>query len=210
MPDFIERIDDIRKAQGFLTVEHTLQLCEQGVTIMDLFSTLISDRAVLSPGAFFWPNVTITVGEGGQVSIGPGTVLHSGVRIDAISGSVRIGAGGDIGQEGGFTLITAGSDDVVNIGDGVRLNGGGLIAFRADIGDGAQVLGAIRVQNCRLGGGGSFREPDPDRRGAVLKGCGVARELDVPTGMVIQAFGIFAEAPVRWQSHFHPKAADGS
>ena len=73
------------------------------------------------------------------------------------------------------------------------------------IGRGAQVLGLIRMQNCSLGGGGTYRDNDPDKRGAVLKGSGVARQIDLPTGMVIQAFGLFSDAPIRTQSYFHPK-----
>lgn len=73
------------------------------------------------------------------------------------------------------------------------------------MGAGAQVLGPIRMQNCILDAGGTYREPDPDRRGAVLTGCGVARQVNVPTGYVIQAFGLFSEAPMRKQSCFHPK-----
>jgi len=207
MTEFIRRIDDLRTARGFLTVEETLMLSEQGVTIMDPFSTLISKRVELSAGILIWPNVTIEVGNSGHVSIGVNTVLHGGVRIEAAAGSISIGADGDIGQEGGFTLFAAGGDDVVAIGDSVRLNGGGSIGLKAEIGNGAQVLGPIRIQHCRLGGGGSFREPDPDKRGGVLKGAGVARNLNVPTGMVIQAFGVFAEAPLRPQTYFHPKSA---
>ncbi|WP_172723947.1 MULTISPECIES: hypothetical protein [Neorhizobium] len=44
------------------------------------------------------------------------------------------------------------------------------------------------------------REPDPNKRGGVLKGCGLVRSLDVSTGMVVQAFRIFAEAPLRHQT----------
>ena len=205
MSDLIARIDEQRRARGFLTVAETLMLSEQGVTVMDPFSTLISGRATLSAGILIWPNVTIAIGESGRVSIGAETVLHSGVRIEAGAGEIRIGAGCDIGQEGGFTLLATGRDDVVTIGDCVRLNGGGSVAIRAEIGDGAQIIGPIRAQHCRLGAGGSYREPDPDRRGGVLKGTGVARNLDVPTGMVMQAFGIFADAPLRSQTYFHPK-----
>ncbi|MBW6424862.1 hypothetical protein KX729_25775 [Rhizobium sp. XQZ8] len=35
-------------------------------------------------------------------------------------------------------------------------------------------------------------------------------QADVPSGMVIQAFGVFAEAPLRWQCHFHPTPSDGT
>lgn len=191
-------------AHGFLTIEETILLAERGLTIMDPFSTLVSKHARLSTGIFIWPNVTITAGKRGDVSIGSRTVLHSGVRMEAVAGSVHVGADCDIGQDGGFTLFTAGDDDAITIGDGARLNGGGSIAINGEIGDGAQILGPIRVQHCRLGAGGSHKEPDPDRRGGVLKGAGVARDLEIPTGMVIQAFGIFAEAPLRPQTYFHP------
>ena len=61
------------------------------------------------------------------------------------------------------------------------------------------------MQKCRLGDGGSHAEPDPNRRGGVLKGAGVARGLHVPQGGVIQAFGIFDTASLRRQVEFHPK-----
>lgn len=204
MIDHIRRIDETRSVHGFLTVEETILLSERGVTMMDPFSTLVSRQIRLTAGIFIWPNVTILTGENGRISIGSGTVLHSGVRMEANAGSIHVGADCDIGQDGGFTLVAAGNDDVITVGNGARLNGGGSIAVKAEIGDGAQVLGPIRVQYCRLGAGGSHKEPDPTRRGGVLKGAGVARNLDIPTGMVIQAFGVFAEAPLRPQSHFHP------
>lgn len=193
-------------AQGFLTIEETILLAERGLTIMDPFSTLVSKQARLSSGIFVWPNVTIIAGKRVDVSIGSGTVLHSGVRVEAVAGPINVGADRDIGQQCGFTLLTAGNDDAITIGNGARLNGGGSIAINSKIGDGAQILGPIRVQHCLLGAGGSHKEPDPDRRGGVLKGAGVARDLEIPTGMVIQAFGIFAEATLRPQTYFHPAA----
>ncbi len=205
MHEIVNRIDEVRRLKGFLTVGETLQLADLGVTVIDPFSTLISRRANLASGVFVWPNVTLEAGPEAAVSIGASTVLHSGVRIAAGAGSIAIGANGDLGQEGGFTFVTSAPSDKIHIGNDARLNGGGSIAGSANLGDGAQVLGPIRIQNCQLGGGGSFREPDPDKRGGVLKGIGIARNIDVPTGMVIQAFGLFSEAPVRWQTYFHTK-----
>jgi len=205
MYEIVNGIDDVRRLKGFLTVGETLQLADLGVTVIDPFSTLVSRQASLASGVFVWPNVTIEVGSAGSVRIGASTALHSGVRIVAGDGSIVIGANVDIGQEGGFTFVTRASGDMIHVANDARLNGGGSIAGGANLGSGAQVLGPIRIQNCQLGGGGSFREPDPDKRGAVLKGSGVARNIDVPTGMVIQAFGVFSEAPMRWQSYFHPQ-----
>jgi hypothetical protein len=117
---------------------------------------------------------------------------------------VTIGSGAEIGEEGGFT-IKAEAQSVIGIGIGARLLGGGSLTLSNAIGNGAQILGSIRCQNCRLGDGGTYHEPDADLRGGVLKGSGVARDLDVPQGHVIQAFGLFAEAPLRRQTFFHPK-----
>jgi len=122
-----------------------------------------------------------------------------------MGGMVTVAAEAEIGEEGGFT-IKAGAGEIVEIGDGARLLGGGSLTLSNRIGRGAQILGPIRCQNCTLGDGGTYRDPEPDERGGVLKGSGVARNIDIPQGHVIQAFGLFAEAPVRHQSYFHPKA----
>lgn len=205
MHELIARVNETRSLNGFLTVEDVVGLSACGISVVDPFSTLVSARAKLAPGVFLWPNITIAVGEAGLVSIGRSTTIHSGVRIAVQSGSVVIGSNCDIGQEGGFTFIADEEQDEISIGDDVRLNGGGSIIQSAKIGDGAQILGPIRVQQCQLGRGGSFREHDPDSRGGVLKGTGIARNLNVPAGMVIQSFGLFTEASLRLQSDFHPK-----
>jgi carbonic anhydrase/acetyltransferase-like protein (isoleucine patch superfamily) len=205
MFEYLPLINEMRVGQGFLSVEETVLLSQQSITIMDPFSTLVSRRAQLSEGILIWPNVTISVGPGGSLTIGSQTVLHSGVRVDADKGSIEIGCRAELGQLGGFTILAPGDADLITIGDEVRLNGGGSVAFKAVIGNGAQVLGPINVQHCKLGGGGSHREPDPDKRGGVLKGCGVARHLEIAAGMVIQAFGDFGQAPLRPQTFFHPK-----
>ncbi|WP_105383530.1 hypothetical protein [Neorhizobium alkalisoli] len=205
MFEYLSLINEMRVGQGFLSVEETVLLSQQGITIMDPFSTLVSKRAQLSESLLIWPNVTISVGPRGSLTIGSQTVLHSGLRIEANEGSIEIGCRAELGHAGGFTILASGNADLVTIGDEVRLNGGGSVAVKAEIGHGAQVLGPISVQHCKLGAGGSHREPDPDKRGGVLKGCGVARHLEIPAGMVIQAFGDFAQAPLRPQTFFHPK-----
>ncbi|MEZ5904626.1 MAG: hypothetical protein R3C69_05825 [Geminicoccaceae bacterium] len=63
------------------------------------------------------------------------------------------------------------------------------------------------VEDCELGPGGAFTEPDPDERGGVLKGAGPARHLLVPKGHVIAAYGPFDQAAMQQQSFFHPKPA---
>jgi hypothetical protein len=123
----------------------------------------------------------------------------------ASGGRIRIGAQAEIGEEGGFT-VKAGMGDTIEIGDGARLLGNGSLSGSNRIGRGAQILGPIRCQNCRLGDGETYRDPEPDARGGVLKGSGVARNIDVPCGSVIQAFGLFSEGTLRRQSYFHPRS----
>ena len=199
-------INASRSRAGFLTPGQTAELCATGISIFDPFSTLISASGVtLSPGVTIWPGVILETDATGEIAIGPNVQLFPGTRIVAKGGRVHIGRDAEIGDEGGFTIKADSENCTIEIGDGARLAGGGSMTLDNKIGNGAQVIGAIRMQNCTLASGGTYREPDADKRGAVLKGSGVARRIDVPTGMVIQAFGLFAEAPLRWQSYFHPK-----
>ena len=182
----------------------TMALASGGVTVFDPHSTLVSGTVLFGEGVVLWPGVILDIRGGGSLSIGAGTVLFPGTRIVADDGRITIGAETEIGEEGGFTIKADGKDVEITIGDRARLLGCGSLSLNNTIGDGAQVLGPIRMQRCMLGSGGCYRSADPDRRGGVLKGSGVARGLDVPRGHVIQAFGLFAGAPLRPQSFFHP------
>jgi len=201
----IARIDASRQQGGFLTVDETIGLAAGGVRVFDPFSTLVSAEVDLAPGTTLWPGVILHAAEGGRIAIGERTQLFAGTRIVAVGGRVTIGRDVELGEEGGFTIKAERSGCTIAIGDAARLLGGGSLMLDNSIGHGAQVLGPIRMQHCILGAGDSYRDPDPDARGAVLKGSGVARDIRVPTGKVIQAFGLFSDAPMRNQSYFHPK-----
>ncbi|MBM6579871.1 hypothetical protein ILT44_06730 [Microvirga sp. BT689] len=196
--------DDARRQLGFLSVAETAALTHRGVLIPEPTSVLISPSVQFGKGVVLWPGVILQIRDDGTIVIGDDTQLFPGSRLVASGGSIRVGAQTEIGEEGGFTL-KAGTGDVIEIGDGARLLGGGSLTLSNRIGRGAQILGPIRCQNCTLGDGGTFRHPEPDERGGVLKGSGVARQIDVPTGSVIQAFGLFSEEILRRQSYFHPK-----
>ena len=198
-------VDKTRRALNFLSIQETQALGEIGVTVADPHSTLISPTVVIGERTVIWPGVTVQSVDGhGSISIASGTTLFAGTRIVASHGGRgEIGAFAEIGEEGGFTL-KAETGVTITIGGGARLLGGGSLASSNDIGPGAQILGPIRAQGCVLQGGETYRGSDPDRRGAVLKGCGVARNLTLAQGEVVQAFGLFAEAEVRQQSFFHP------
>ena len=204
-PDVIASANRARVSAGFMSVEETADLAGSGVLVLDAFSTLVSRGAVLGEGIVLWPGTTVQTLESGSVSVGSRTILFPGTRIVARRGRVTIGEAAEIGEEGGFTINADKPDDLIEVGGGARLLGGGSLTSSNYIGRGAQILGPIRARNCRLADGGTYSEPDPDRRGGVLKGSGLARDLEVPTGCVIQAFGLFSDAPMRRQTYFHPK-----
>jgi hypothetical protein len=196
--------DAARRSLGFLSLRETIALASRGVAVPDPNSVQVSPGVLLGAGVVLWPNVILQIPAGGGIAVGAGSVLFPGARIVASGGLITVGSDAEIGEEGGFT-IKAESGDAIEIGNGARLLGGGSLTRSNRLGRGAQVIGPIRCQDCRLGDGGTYRDPEPDERGGVLKGSGVARRLDVPQGHVIQAFGLFADGVMRRQSYFHPK-----
>ena len=202
----IELTDAARLQLGFLSLEATVALARRDILIPDPASVLVSPSAKMGKGVILWPGVIVDCSPTSGVHIDHGTALFPGTRIVASGGTVSIGFGVEIGEEGGFT-IKAEAGAVIEIGDGARLLGGGSLTMSNRIGRGAQVLGPIRCRDCRLGDGGDYRHPQPDERGGVLKGSGVAHGVQVDQGHVIQAFGLFSEGIVRRQSYFHPKAS---
>jgi carbonic anhydrase/acetyltransferase-like protein (isoleucine patch superfamily) len=204
MNDGCPTIDAARRRLGFLTLDETMALADRKVTMPDPRSVLISAGVSLGEDVILWPNAILRNSAGGHIAIGAGSVIFPGTRITASGGSVIIEEAAEIGEEGGFT-IKAEVGETNEIGAGARLLGGGSLTLSNRIGRGAQILGPIRCQNCCLGGGDTYRDPEPDQRGGVLKGSGIARQIEVPQGHVIQAFGIFSDAALRPQSYFHPK-----
>jgi len=196
--------DAARSRLGFLSAAETAALAQGGVVMPEPGSVLVSRHVRIEENVVLWPNVILQILEDGSLAVGRNTQLFPGTRIVASGGSVSIGADVEIGEEGGFT-VKAGAGESIHVGDGARLLGGGSLTLSNRIGRGAQILGPIRCQNCTLGDGGTYRDPDPDGRGGVLKGTGVARGIEVPQGHAIQAFGLFAGAEMRRQSYFHPK-----
>ena len=200
-------IDAGRRSLGFLSIADTLALSALGVRVLDPFSTLVSPGLEIGPEVVLFPNLILDLRPGGRLRIGAGTRLMPGTQISANGGSIVIGDEVEIGADGGFSL-KAEHRDSITIGNRARLTGGGILSESCTIGAGAQVLGRIDVRNCRLQAGADHRDPDPDRRGAVLKGAGRARDIDLEQGRVIQAFGVFSKADMRSQSSFHPKPSE--
>jgi hypothetical protein len=177
--------------------------------VLDPFSTLLCLGLEIGPEVVLFPNLILDLRNGGRILIGARTSLMPGTRIAADGGAVVVGDDVEIGADGGFS-IKAQTRDTITVGDRARLTGGGLLSETCTIGAGAQVLGRIDVRRCRLAAGADYRDDDPNRRGAVLKGAGQARDIDLDRGCVIQAFGLFSKADMRSQSFFHPESAENA
>lgn len=105
-------------------------------------------------------------------------------------------------------VIDAGPGQVVRIGNGGRYQGGVEILGSNILGNGSQILGRISIRRCLLDGGATFECPEPNERGAVLKGFGALSEVTLLTGQVMNGeTSNIADAPVEMQSAYHPQPA---
>lgn len=166
------------------------------------FATLISRGVIIGKNNIIYPNVVIERTDDGQIEIGDNNTLFPGAYILCSAGIIKIGRNNELGPAG-ITIQAKVEKSLVSIGDNGRYNGNPNIIGKAALGNGSQILGNIVVQNCQLAGGGDFNEPDPDKRAAVLKGFGLARNLTLEVGQVVNGSGDFADAPVQWQHEYH-------
>ncbi|MCG7392851.1 AraC family transcriptional regulator [Microvirga sp. ACRRW] len=201
----IAKIDETRRAQGFLEIEAVLALGERGNTILDPFSTLIAKHARIGANNIFYPGVTIHCSSASELTIGDGNTFYAGTWLAADAGTLTIGNGNLFGEGGGFTAKADRAGVRITIGDQGRYQGGASVFGETFLGSGSQLLGMITVDSCYLAAGGSFRDPDPDARAALLKGQGVARKLRLDVGQVISTRDDFTMGDVKPQSFFHPK-----
>ncbi len=197
-------INTSRTSRGFLTIEQTLALAEAGNIVLDPFSVLISAAVILGENNLFYPNVVIEAQNAGKLTIGNGNIFYPNTLILADSGEVQIGNNGVFG-DGGCSIKANLPTATISIADNGRYCSGAQILGNSLLGNGTQVLGAITVQNCTLEGGGDFTEADPDKRGAVLKGHGLARNIHLATGDVLNGTGTFLQAQTERQMRYHPK-----
>jgi hypothetical protein len=196
--------DQQRRDRGLRTVDEILELAESGTVVLDPYSVLIGARVVLGKENVLYPGVVIECAADAKCVLGDRNTLLPGTFISAgPGGSVVIGNDSQIG-EGGTRIIAAG--DEASMGNGVRLSSGALVVAAAELGHGCQILGQVTAQDVVLAGGADHTHPDPDHRGAVLKGFGRARGVQLGVGEVVNGSGNFDDAPVERQRHYHPNA----
>jgi hypothetical protein len=195
--------DKVRRSQGLRTLSEISDLIRDGNVIYDPFSVLISGKCKIGTGNILYPCISLVCADENALTIGNGNVFFPSTSIAAETGAITIGADNQFG-EGGFTARTNRPDARIQIGDSGRYLGGASIFGHCEFGSGSQVLGAITVDNCRLEGGESHGDHDPQRRGGLLKGIGFARSLEVPVGHVIAGNGQFTIEDLRPQAFFHP------
>ncbi|MGB9366050.1 MAG: AraC family transcriptional regulator [Xanthobacteraceae bacterium] len=202
MPFDLAPLDRLRREQGYLTVGEVFGLIEAGNVILDPFSLLLGRHVRLGSQNMFYPTVSIWCDEASEITIADRNTFHTGTVLYAAPGRIVVGTGNELGERG-FVAKANRPGAFIEIGDHGRYLGGATVYGISRLGSGSQILGAISVENCTLTEGASYTDPDPDRRGAVLKGTGVARGLILRRGEVIQGNGVFTHEAIKPQSFYH-------
>jgi len=205
MLDLIDEINKQREAQGFLTIKELTTLIKEDNIIFDPFSTLISKEAKIGKNNIFYPSVTIETDNNGIISIGDKNKFFSQTYILANLGEITIGDHNQFG-EGGISIKANQKNSKIIIGNNGRYINHVQIIGTTHLGSGSQIIGGpITVQDCLLKGGLVYTSDDPDKRGGVIKGFGIARDLIISTGEVINGLGSFDSEMIQRQSFYHPK-----
>ncbi|MCB9139971.1 MAG: hypothetical protein H6642_16640 [Caldilineaceae bacterium] len=199
MTDYMDVMNRSRRENGFKTIDELIVLSNDN-TVFDLFSVLIGASVEIGSGNMIYPNVLIQA-TNGKVMIGEENIFYSGTRILSEGGEIVMGSKNEIGeQSAGIKSV----NDRIEIKDECRVMSGAQIGDGCYLGNGAQVLGTIRMTRCILLDGKSYRERNPNKRGGVLKGSGVAGDLSVGVGMVISGNGHFSINDLVPQERNHP------
>jgi carbonic anhydrase/acetyltransferase-like protein (isoleucine patch superfamily) len=199
------RHDEHRSALGFLSVSETDALADGGVRILDAYSTLVSRGAQIGPDTIVYPGVVIQRDATSWLTLGSGNVLYPGCLLLAERGGhLTIGDNCELGP-GGVQVKANAPDAEIIVGDGVRLLNGAELTGRSRLGNGAQIIGQVSAQSVHLAGGfGGYAWPDPDDRGALLKGAGLARGISLARGEVVSCQPSFGDTDVERQARYHP------
>src|SRR5690606_31622546 len=94
-------IDEQRSSQGFLTLSEVLKLTDdQGNTILDPFSVLISVYAKIGNNNIFYPNVIVQADDKGTLEIGNSNIFYPNTFVLAEKGKLVIANHNQFGDGG--------------------------------------------------------------------------------------------------------------
>jgi len=182
-----------------MSIDQVYDLAQNNV-IYDVFSILISTKVIIGKGNTFYPNVVLEC-INGVSTIGNNNKFYNGTTIRIVQSELEIGDRNEIGENGISITTTKGKTIIRN---GCRLRNNAQIMDNCCIGNGAQVLGNIKMSNCILEDGEAYTYKDPNKRGGVLKGYGIANSLKIGTGEVINGNGIMTNEMIERQEKYHP------
>jgi bifunctional N-acetylglucosamine-1-phosphate-uridyltransferase/glucosamine-1-phosphate-acetyltransferase GlmU-like protein len=201
--DVVTMTDKARARRGYLGLAETCDLASSGNVVLDPWSVLISRYAAIGRDNIFHPNVTVDCAPEGRCVVGSANKFFPGTFFVVVAGGqIEIGDGNEFG-DGGCAVKANRSASLVRVGSGGRYLSGAQVMGCSTLGSGSQIIGPITVQDCTLAAGGAYRTADPDDRGAVLKGSGLARGLHVGVGEVVNGAGAFSADMIERQSHYH-------
>ncbi len=166
---------------------------------------LVDRRVQLGRANVFYPCVVIEVAGKGQISIGDENIFFPMAFIVAAQGGIiLIGSNNQLGEGGVYIKANVPGAEITIGNNGRYLQGAQILGRKTQLGNGTQVIGQITVQNTNLTGGGNHTEPNPDERGAVLKGMGTARDINLQKGDVVNGWGDFSQSLIERQIAYHP------
>lgn len=205
LQEIIKSIDSQRKARGLLTIEEVLGLRKKDNIILDPFSVLISKETKIGSKNIFYPSVIIEIINNGKISIGDGNTFFPQTNLFAGPGEIIIGDNNQFG-DGGVSIKANQPGAKVTVGNEGRYINGVQIIGNSSLGSGSQIIGGlVTVQDCFIGNGFPYTYPEPEGRGGVIKGFGIARNLSIRQGEVINGAGAFLQEDIKKQSFYHPK-----
>lgn len=201
MKNIFKKMNEFRKKNGFYTIDELCELTEN--YFVDYFSVIISRNVSLGSKNSFYPGTAIICDSTSKITIGNSNTFMNSMYIEAKNNAnIKIG-NNNIFDHGPVSIKCNIINGKILIEDNCRLDGKINIFGNCVFENGSQVLGTINVYNCKLRGGGSYLEPDPEKRAGLLKGIGTARNIIVNCGQVLNGFGDFREDLIESQLNYH-------
>lgn len=196
---------NVRRENGFMTIEEIEKVIVPNNTVYDVHSLLISTGVEIGKGNTFYPNVLIEKDTASFLTIGSSNIFSSSTHLVAAKGGRLLIGDYNLFSDGVIVIKSNMPNAVITIENETRLEGIINIYGISTLESGSQVLGNISMYNCHLQGGGSYISPDVEHRAGLLKGFGLAKDIVVGQGMVINGAGAFLKKMVEPQTNYHKK-----